>query len=32
MNEMKNFIAVDSLLLVLIVLVVGVAAYCEEGG
>jgi hypothetical protein len=32
MNEMKNIIAVNNLLLVLIVLVAGVVARCEEGG
>jgi hypothetical protein len=32
MNEMKNIIAVNNLLLVLIVLVVGVVARCEECG
>jgi hypothetical protein len=32
MNEMKNLIAVNNLLLVLIVLVVGGIAHCEEDG
>lgn len=32
MDEMKNIIAVNNRLLVLIVLVAGVVARCEEGG